>query len=59
MSWPSDLTGVVKAKKWLCKKCGFENKSTAVECKQCGHEPTTGRRDVHPEGRAYTPPSED
>lgn len=43
-----------KVTKWICKKCGFENKSVVRECSRCAHEPGAGHR----EGRAYAPPEE-
>ena len=41
--FPAD--GMSKAVKWLCKKCGHENKADTAECRSCGHEPVLGRRD--------------
>lgn len=46
MSNPLIGVGIGKGETWVCKRCQKVNKVGILDCAQCGHEPTLGRRDV-------------
>ena len=39
---------------WTCPRCNTVNKITHRFCDKCFNEPVGGRRDIDPEGRAWS-----